>query len=488
MAGYAKGARGRWKGARKGAGTSYNSRGTQLSRKNRKRLFFGRKSGRYGSHTTSDKDNDNKPLAPDNFRKLGAKDSSFIDSSSIIYYPWSTVNPLYNETFNKPRGKTGRFPSLKLLCSRIVAENCSDLNGTMLESLSFPCVKMIWNHILVSHNDSLSVFVTFATSMLGLPQFRCHAPMIQSTNSVINLRQDYLSNCLIPNTRNHRIENIFSNTSIDYLTRYLNGLKLLNVTFLDFSQTPNLLNKEDFLMVFKVKSLAGLDLSNNLVIDDNIISYLVMAIRTEMLPNLRVLRLTNCTKLSKTSIETLLQVSAAPKSSLSLIICDDWFPVSFHERLENNTADKYGLLIAGTNWFNYSHEWDHAKLLMKFPLAFQHHYLMTQLKPRLPNPPDSIENTILLDMMFFDQHFGFDSNYYMLDYVLRIRLASRNRFLANECCLLVDSNMGISPKAVTQSPPKVSEGIFTTVNTTKKANAKPRLKPKRKNVNVNDYF
>lgn len=461
--------------------------------KKRGRLSF--KKRNKSSHPYPSSNNTARPLGPENFKTLGAhSDTSFIDSSSTVYYPWHEINPLYHDKPIKPKGKSGRLPSLKLLCSRIVAENCGALNTSMLECLSWPCIKMIWNYILVSHNDSMGVFITFATSMFKQQEFRCHSPLINTIDPLITIRQDCLTNCLIPNLKNHRIENLFSNINIEDFTFYFNSLKLPHVLFLDFSATPDLLKRESFLLLLKLNNLAGLDVSNNNHIDDIVLLYLITAIKSGMLPNLRVLRLSNCKQLSKAVIEKLFLVSSIPQSSLSLIICDDIFPTDFHDRLANTSANKVGYQVHGTNWINYGHEWDHSKLLMKFPLAFQYHYLLKELSSRLPNVSSSNPTNndhILLDIMFCDQQFGFDSNYYMLDYAFKRRLNSRNRFTSTERCLLIDKNLDVKPQlTITKTDSKATtETIFASVNPSKKRSViKPRSKPKRRNVNVAEYF
>lgn len=454
----------------------------------KKRLVLGKRNGTWNKNKFDS--SENRQLTSESFKKLGAhSDSSFVDTTSIVYYAWEEVNPLYNETPKIPKGKSGRLPSLKNICSRIVAQNTSDINSSMLQSLSWPCIKLIWNHILVSHNDSLSAFITFSTTMFQLQDFRCHSPPIKSSDELVNLRQDYLTHCLIPNVKTHRIENLFSNVNIHNFTVYLNTLRIQRLVFLDFSHTSGLLKREDFLLLFKVGTLAGLDFSNNTVLDDTILSYLVMAIKNDRLPYLRIIRLSNCKKLSKASIEELFLLSANGKSCLSLVICDDIFSFDFYEKLSHNAANKIGKQLPGTNWVHYNHEWEPAKLLMKFPLAFQYHYLQKELKQRLSNFPYETNDYIMLDFMFCDQIYGFDSQYYMLDYILKQRISSRNKFLSSESCLLIDTNLDVKPKVPSSTASsKELNAIFTSVNSNKKSVAKVRSKPKRKNVNVNDFF
>ncbi|WEJ95544.1 hypothetical protein PSN45_003064 [Yamadazyma tenuis] len=163
------------------------------------------------------------------------------------------------------------------------------------------------------------------------------------------------------------------------------------------------------------------------------------AIKDDHLSKLRVIRLTNCEKISKSAIVKLLEVSWSKGTSLSLIICDKIFKVDFHDQLTRSNG------IASTNWSILPHEEVDTKRLIKFPLAMQFHYLFSKFKSKIPELNDKNTNQILLDIMFHNQPFGFDSAYYMLDFVSRNRINSRHKVSPQACCLMIDKNKKVKP-------------------------------------------
>lgn len=445
----------------------------------KKRLIFGKKDKLYGG---IEKPKLPKPLTLEHINRIGASDTSFIDTVSSVYYEWVKTHPLFLKANIAPKGKSRRLPSLQNICARTIAENCGDLNYESVKSMSKTCLLLIWNQILVSHNDSLGTFMTFASALHGTTSFRCHPPYIHNIDNLMNLRNDYLQSCLLP-TRTHRLENLFKNIRINDLQSYLNTTRIDYNVFLDFSLTPDLLKNLDFIMIFKIRNLAGLDLSN-CDIDDYTLSFLNSAIKDGKLRKLRTVRLVNCLKLTRASIESLMKLSTL-ESSLSLIVCDDHFPVSFQQKLWNSTNNKFDTPISGTRWLNLSAEGLHGKQLLKAPVTLQHHYLRNNLAQQIPDITSETEN-VSLDILIHNEVFDFDTPYHMLNQIKNNRINLRNKHAAT--CLIVDKTRDIEPtEQARKEELEVPNGVFTKVAVKKKM-VKKRIKPRVKQVSVEDFF
>lgn len=410
-----------------------------------------------------------------NIRKIGVNDGSFKDSASQTYYQWESTHPLY-ETKGRSAGfrKKG-IPSLKLICSNVIAENAGDLNSHVLSSLSVPCLKILWNNVLACNNDSFSVFNSFAAVMFGNGSFRCHLPSMESKVPQIDIRQNYLRECLIPNDLNHRIENIFNNIRFQDFTYYLNHLNYTNEVVLNVSQLS--LSREDLLMVFKIKNLVGLDLSNQ-NLDDSILHYLTISIRDGMLPRLKMLNLTNCKNLSKAAIDQM--ILAAKNSCLSVIIADDLWRPQFHESLGSRALSGYQ--IHGTNWISYNDLWEHKKPILKFSMALALYYITRNLEVFPSTPP-----RILIDIMIHNQRFEPNLANHLLDHVHTNRVNDRFQLPLNATVLMVDKSRDFKP-LINQPPPTTgSDGVFSR-KITKKKPVQKRTTIKRKRININDIM
>lgn len=435
-----------------------------------RKRFLWRKKPKYTSQTKVEKQPDQ--LGPQSFRKIGVNDYSILDSTSESYYNFTAVNPLYEEA-QIPRIKKGTVPKLSVLCAKIVAQNASELNSGIVSTLTWPCIKLLWTHILACNNDCMSVFMTFAFVMLNVQSFRCHLPPREYNDTKLQRRQDYLNQCLIPHNKYHRIENLFSNIKIQDLVFYLNSLNFLNQVILDFS-IRKVGSREDLLLLFKVKSLMGLNLSNNDLVDSSILDFLSLALNEGRLPHLKILKIVNCTNLKEEDIKKFL--CSLKQMNLSMIICDKIQP-EFHESLNTKGAQ-----IPGTNWISNSDDWEHKRPLSKFSLALVYHYLT-----RINILPEAVQQKVILDIMIHDRNYGFDTAYYMLDYVLRNRINNVCQIPLNSSILTIDRDREVKPIITPEVPTKPTNAVFSAVKV-KKRPIQKRTTIKKKKININDIF
>ncbi|CAH6721209.1 hypothetical protein CLIB1444_05S05996 [[Candida] jaroonii] len=420
------------------------------------------------------KDNGTK-TAPvvQNIRKIGVNDGSFTDSASETYYQWESTHPLYEAKGRSAGFKKRGVPSLKFISSNVIAENAGDLNSHVLSSLSAPCLKILWNNVLACNNDSFSIFNSFAAVMFGNGSFRCHLPSMESKVPQIDIRQNYLRECLIPNNLTHRIENLFNNIRYHDFTYYLNHLTYDNEVVLNVSQLS--LSREDLLMLFKIRNLVGLDLSNQ-NLDDSILHYLTISIRDGMLPRLKILNLTNCKNLSKAAIDEM--ILAAKNSSLSVIIADDLWRPQFHESLHSSALTGYQ--IQGTNWISYNDLWEHKKPILKFSMALALYYISKNLDVSTSSP------RILIDIMIHNHKFEPNLANHLLDQVHLNRVNDRFQLPLNATVLMVDKSRDFKP-LIDQPKSTQPDAIFTR-KVTKKKPVQKRTTIKRKKMTINDIM
>lgn len=451
----------------------------------KKRLTFGKRDKLYGG-PEQQKRRKHDQTVPDQVTKIGAVDSSFIDSVSTIYYLWINTHPLFLKSNVAPKGKSRRIATLQNLCARILAQNSNELSFESLKYVSKTCLKLVWNQILVSHNDSLGTFMTFASLLQQTSLWRCHPPSLFTDDNLMNLRNDYLQTCLLP-FKTHRLENLFKNIRISDLQTYLNTSRLDFNVFLDFSFTPDLLKNLDYIMVFKIKNLAGLDLSNDSDIDDYTLSFLNTAIRDGKLPRFRILRLVNCPKITKSCIESFMKL-ATTESTLSIITCDNHFPLTFQQKLSNKTKNAFSTPILGTQWSIESNEGHHGKNLLRMPVAFQHYYLCEHFSAQIPAITEESKE-IYLDILVHNEVFDFDTPYYMLNQIKNNRISQKSKS-DYSTCLIVDKTKEAKPvlQLEKEKLPKFSNGVFTKVTLEKKKTTKKRLKPKAKPLSASDFF
>lgn len=415
-----------------------------------------------------------------NLSRIGLGDASYNDTELVSTYQWMDQFPLFQKTPIKPNGKSGRLPSLQLLCSRVIAENVLSINSNMLKSLSSTLLKLIWNHILVSNNDSFSLFVTFA-SLLSSESFKCHFPLLETSCGLTTLRNQVLNDSLIPGAKNHRIVDLFNNIDIPDLCMYLRSLNFANSTFFDFSHTPKLLKRPDYIQLFKIENLAGLDFSNS-EIDDSVLSLMAIAINSGKASKLRILKLENCRNVTEKGIESLLQSIAGTFNNLSLIVCDIEFNSSFHEKLVYHTGSQ----IPKTQWILYRRDWEEGKLLTKFPLVFQFCSLYNKFGERIPNLGNKMKG-ILLDFKFHDMNFEFDDPYHMLQHIAKYREINRNRLSSRSCCLMIDLSRETRPQI--EEPPllQTDSSMFFSTRAKQPKKITKRKVPKKLNIDMNSF-
>lgn len=292
----------------------------------------------------------------ENLIKAGGKHQTYKETLTTSVYSWQNVPPLcrYNKT-----SLAGPVKSLKSLCAFTVAKHVEDLEYYHLDLAPWACWRLVWTNVLKLQNDSFDVLKMFASQFYKEQSFRCHSPVkltlsFYTSHVPLVKTRDHVINALsIPESRNHRFENIFFNISINNFSSYLHRLHFSSWIVLDLSHVTSKLSNEDHFKILNIPNLVALDLSNSEFVDDRFLYNISRSISESKLKQLTILRISNCRNVTEIGLRHLLNISKYKRfdTSLSYIESDvrivpGSFTLSFSS-IKKEKSDEY---IDGTRW------------------------------------------------------------------------------------------------------------------------------------------
>lgn len=426
-------------------------------KKNRQLLKKVQKDDSWASKSTFGKD----------LLKIGIKNDLFKDSSSSTTYPWIRLAPLLEYNIAKVSRSGKGIPSLKLICSRKIAENADSLESSYLDTASWMVWRQVWEEILLLRNDSPRVFNIFAGKFFLLDGFKCHTlslPLdinVGSSNweKVLKARNEGISSVIIPRTRNHRVENLFSNINVLEIIKFIHKLSYRPWVILDASLMTRKYDREEHLKLFSITDLVALDLSNSQIVDDHFLYNMSVSISKDgKLSKLTILKINNCPNVTSNGIQYLLHLANDPDARCSLSYIESDVKISssnFATKLQNIKSEQPNF-IDGTRWFELGDDQE-SKPIKKFPLALKLHCLYKNYSSRITKDPTAsdfpqyttnstdylflVRNNIVLDIMVHDKVFNSDEDdVQKLKEIWDTRIHFRNlKPQSKICCYVIDN-------------------------------------------------
>lgn len=467
---------------------------------------------------------DQKESSEKDLQRIGARNDLFNDSSTASSYSWVHLPPLLLYNLNIDSTRTKGIQSLKQICSRKIAENADSLEATYLDLAPWSVWKPVWDQILVLHNDSFRTFGLFASKFSERMGFRCHWQLQISNacnpllewHSLLKVRSDCISSVQIPNSKNHRIENIFSNISVLDFVKHIHRLSFRPWVLLDASAVAPKYSRDEHLKIFSVANLVALDLSNSQVVDDLFLYNMSISISKDgKLSKLTILKINNCPNVTIKGLIYLLQLSKDPNfnCSLSLIESDIHLtPTDFtirYQNVKNEQAD----FIQGTKWTMLPDDPENGSI-SKLPLGLKLHCLYRNYSGKIilnesghdmfpQNTTNSksylfqVKDKIVLDIMIHDMIFSLaESNFRDLQDAWSRRSQLRNLRQRNKSyCYIIDVNANdcpvqlLSPNLSHQNRREESVMFRASERKSgKKTNINKRERPAAKKFNANQFF
>ncbi|OBA19900.1 hypothetical protein METBIDRAFT_12933 [Metschnikowia bicuspidata var. bicuspidata NRRL YB-4993] len=317
----------------------------------------------------------------------------FSASGSSLYL-WMHVPPLH-QTFVNNTERRGKFTSsLRERCAEIVGANSDALSPSYLEEAPWSCWQSVWSTILKNGSDLPELFRMFARRFGDQISFSCHA----STNTDVNLvhtslkglRNSALNACLIPFYKKHRVENVFSNISINDFVTFVSGLDQASIA-IDCSKMPPF-TTSDILSLCNIPSLRALDLSGNRQVDDQLL-YTIKSRLTLRESNLQILVLSGCPYVTEKGLFALLKDCGDSKLSyveadLRLLLLESFEKLFSRIEDSNDTS-----IVTGTQWRLVRKD-DKFAAASKYKLGLKFHFLLRQSN-------DLVASKMLWDIKFF---------------------------------------------------------------------------------------
>lgn len=405
------------------------------------------------------------PLQSDaaQFKKICANNSPFADATTLATYDWKNVLPLGRHPLHHIEYKRPQLPSLKSIARRHVAINCRHLEIEHFESVPFTEWEKIWKQILFLHLDSPGIFDLFALvfSQAGR-NIHCHRQISKNdvmadsnVEKLATLRSNAIE-VLTMLSRNHRVENAFSNIYIPEFVRYVNALMYQPLVVIDTTGSSSSSHKDSYVRLLSLNNLLALNFSDNDIIDDSFLSCIFTCIANEgKLTELRVLVIRNCRKVTPKGLMHFLaaisRFSCYSQTSLALVETDLELPVDF-ERNNNvfRTNADTQIIVKGTKWFSLVEPWK-RKILSDLPLVQKVRCLLKNYSEYI-NPLQStndvltdIKSRIILDLMIhkhaIDQA-GLDYSALLEAWVNRFSQVRTNS-CKNTFCYIIDKNRSV---------------------------------------------
>lgn len=386
------------------------------------------------------------------------------DASGSSIYLWQCVQPTRDTKSTEPEKK---LTSLRQLCAVQVAQNCEGLSVEYLKEAPWSCWQHVWENILRLGKDSPDVFRMFAVHFGDRSSFRCHfSNFISQLSAGLGTRDKALDTALIPGWKKHRMDNVFSNVSLGDLATFIGKLHCCVVATcsnLHAFSSPQLIS------VASMANLVALDLSRNDVVDDQFVYTLRLCIASRNL-NLRILKLSGCSNLTRRGLETLFEQDLSlcyVESDLNMITDS-----SFAEKIQD--PDNLHTPVPGTKWKLLSESDQTTSQVAQYSLAYKvHHFLRNSELFEMPN--------LIWDLQFFPQAVDISnaqscSHLHTESWSKRLR-AARMKSVMVPYCYLKDPNQKIVPKRKAK-PVLENLGPFTrqgSIATPRKVLRRPKI-------------
>lgn len=302
------------------------------------------------------------------------------DASGAVPYLWQYWPQAEPE---KAVQEYKKLPSLRYICSRVLAENADALEPSYLTTCSWTsCWKHVWRVICQLNLDLPHVFRMFAKHFGSNYDFKCHH---------VDLREEERSKAimsLLLSTRRHRIDNVFSNISYNEFVCFVSGVDAHVI--LDCSSMKPM-RKEQVLNLCKAPNLAGLDISSNEWVDDQFLYTLGRAISSKNSSKMKLLRIVNCLNITQDGLRRFLQDTLTSLTFLSTDIMASK-ESNFADRLNGATETPIG----GTQWRLLHSGYYNFDRLVRYKLIAMALYLLRNSD--LVNIPS---NSLIWDIRLF---------------------------------------------------------------------------------------
>lgn len=221
------------------------------------------------------------------------------DASGCLVYLWQYIAPKIAASSSVG---LKNVTSLRQLCAYQVALNAEALSSEYLQLAPWSCWEHVWKNILAMGKDSPDIFRMFAKEFGKQPSFWCHEMTLGLNHLDADPRAQALEWALIPGSKKHRMENVFSNVSVSDVVAF--------VAKLDCSVVVECSNVDNFtapqlISLACLPNLVALDLSGNNLVDDQFLYTLRLCLTSKDL-KLKILRISSCENVTKRGVASLL--------------------------------------------------------------------------------------------------------------------------------------------------------------------------------------
>ena len=412
------------------------------------------------------------------------------NAAGLSLYLWMHIPPIPQKEYDERHSETRRgfTKSLRAKCAEVVGANADVIVPSYLEEGLWSCWSAVWLAILKNGADLPDLFRTFAQRFGDQFTFACHLTSDTDMRivhaSLRDLRDTALNAYLIPFSRKHRVENIFSNVSLKDLVTFVGGLQPASVV-LDCSKMPPL-SAAGILTLCNIPTLKGLDLSGNRQIDDQ----LLYTIKTRLVlreSSLQFLIISGCPHVTNDGLFDLLE--SCGSSNLSYVESDIRLTsLTGFEQLFSKTQNSTNAeVVTGTNWKLVQKE-DQLQKVSKYKLGFKYHILLKQL--------NKVSTTgILWDLKFFPavlESLEKAAEHSFVSAWKQRYLDAVNKPLEPPFMYIKDENITITPRPVaveaTMDPPIFERAGHAA--SAKKQGVKRNIKKKRNTIStsVDTFF
>lgn len=398
------------------------------------------------------------------FKKICTTNSPFADTATQATYDWKKVLPLGK--YSTHHGKYQRrreLASLKSIARHHVAINCRHLEIEYFDAVPFVEWKKIWEQILFLNFDSPKIFDLFAL-VFGRAGKSLHCHRVITRNDAkadpkaekLELVRSDTIEALTMLSKNHRVENVFSNLYVPEFVPYVNTLMYKPFVVIDITSSSNFSDKDSYLRLLSLNNLLALSFSDNDIIDDSFLSCIFTCVANEgKLTELRVLVIRNCRKITPKGLTQFLAAisrhSCESKASLALVETDLELPVNSEPNssfLHTNSSKQ--VIVEGTNWFTLNEPW-RKKILSELPLVQKVKCLLKNYSEHInplqltDNILTEIKSRVILDLMIhkraIDQA-GLDYSALLETWINRLDRIRTSSY-KNTFCYIIDKNKPI---------------------------------------------
>lgn len=221
--------------------------------------------------------------------------------------------------------------------AQMIIEYPEDLTETVLKQSMLSWEggwKYVWDEVAGAGSDSYSMFQRFANVFGNERRFRCHGKQTyadifgshgKDDSSLTIDNQFQRSRCLrdrlVVSRSNHRVEHLPGLRSMGSLVTELNTRQQFKfLTLLDMgvrgTRSPQP-QRQLFLDIMALPSLVALDVSGCEMVDSAVLRCWAVAMKSGQWQNLRILDLSQCSKVSNLSVFEVMKTSSSSSSSSS---------------------------------------------------------------------------------------------------------------------------------------------------------------------------